>query len=153
MAAVRQNCSQAQLEALGRYQAKHRDELRRKARERMARRRRVISQSEELSAQHRLQARENSTRYRDENHAMLAHKQWLRRARQAIAKEGYITWHARYKRCHSHTPPVENPDREPTPEPPMPPLEVGDWDREHDQARGGPRSRRRRAQGATSRGV
>ncbi|KAJ6475964.1 hypothetical protein C8R47DRAFT_1075808 [Mycena vitilis] len=85
------------------------EELRRKSREGMARRRARLSPEEAL--QYRNTAREDGARYRAENREMLAQRAFIRRAsprraltyharREAIARIGYDAWSAKYKQRH-----------------------------------------------------
>ncbi|KAJ7612026.1 hypothetical protein DFH06DRAFT_1147380 [Mycena polygramma] len=90
--------SVAKREAQARYRERNRDELRRKAREGMARRRARLSPEEAL--QYRITAREDGARYRAENQAMLAQRAFVRRARESIARVGYEAWSAKYRKRH-----------------------------------------------------
>ncbi|KAJ7613282.1 hypothetical protein DFH06DRAFT_1146938 [Mycena polygramma] len=88
----------AKREAQARYRARNKEELRRKCREDMARRR--ATRTPEETAEYRAIARAEGARYRAENQAMLAHRARLRRARISIAKLGYEEWSARYTKRH-----------------------------------------------------
>ncbi|KAJ6450561.1 hypothetical protein C8R47DRAFT_1230216 [Mycena vitilis] len=88
----------AKREAQARYRARNKDELRRKCREDMARRR--ATRTPEETAEYRAIARAEGARYRAENQAMLAHRARLRRARKSIAKLGYEKWSAMYTKRH-----------------------------------------------------
>ncbi|KAJ7668728.1 hypothetical protein DFH06DRAFT_1126172 [Mycena polygramma] len=97
--------SAAKREAQARYRERNRDELRRKAREGMARRRARLSPEEAL--QYRITAREDGARYRAENQAMLAqrafpqpHTQICHARRESIARLGYEAWSAKYRKRH-----------------------------------------------------
>ncbi|KAJ7841660.1 hypothetical protein B0H13DRAFT_2365619 [Mycena leptocephala] len=90
--------SKAKREAQARYRARNKDELRRKAREAMAQRRAKLSPAETI--EYRMTAREDAARYRADNHALLAQKALVGRARDSIAKIGYEEWSAKYKLRH-----------------------------------------------------
>ncbi|KAJ6577883.1 hypothetical protein B0H19DRAFT_1253188 [Mycena capillaripes] len=77
---------------------RNQEELRRKAREGMARRRAQLSPDETIK--YRMTARKDGARYRAENQAMLAEKALVRRARLAIAKDGYEAWTEKYQKRH-----------------------------------------------------
>ncbi|KAJ7840707.1 hypothetical protein B0H14DRAFT_2587295 [Mycena olivaceomarginata] len=88
-------------EAQARYRARNQEDLRRKAREGMARLRAQLQQSETNTSQARKTAREEAARYRSKNRALLAQKALVRRARNAIDRMGYEQWAAKYKKRHS----------------------------------------------------
>ncbi|KAJ7633767.1 hypothetical protein DFH06DRAFT_1139691 [Mycena polygramma] len=111
--------SEAQRQAEARYREKNGEELRRKARERMAARRAKIAATEE----YRAQAWDNSARFRAENGPELRRKARQRRAKVSIAKIGYDAWLEGYEQRHPPVPeveadpePVAEPDAEPEPE-------------------------------------
>ncbi|KAJ7659046.1 hypothetical protein DFH06DRAFT_1194940 [Mycena polygramma] len=89
-------------EAQARYRERNKEELRRKAREAMARRR--AQRSPEESIAHRAAAREDSARYRTEHRAALAERALVYRARKSIAKIGYAAWVAKYQERHRNQP-------------------------------------------------
>ncbi|KAJ7629275.1 hypothetical protein DFH06DRAFT_1141267 [Mycena polygramma] len=122
--------SVAKREAQARYRERNRDELCRKAREGMARRRARLTPDEAL--QYRITAREDGARYRAENQAMLAQRAFVRRARESIARVGYEAWSAKYRKRHERpipavleaefgAPPPPN-----TPEAPFAPSETSE---------------------------
>ncbi|KAJ7773778.1 hypothetical protein B0H14DRAFT_2632100 [Mycena olivaceomarginata] len=86
-------------EAQARYRARNQEELQRKAREAMARRRALLQQSDTNQA--RYAAREEAARYRAKNRDILAQKARVRRARNSIDKIGYEKWVAKYRKRHS----------------------------------------------------
>ncbi|KAJ7800661.1 hypothetical protein B0H14DRAFT_2616018 [Mycena olivaceomarginata] len=86
-------------EAQARYRARNQEELRRKAREAMARRRALLQQSDTNQAHYA--AREEAARYRAKNRDILAQKARVRRARNSIDKIGYEKWVAKYRKRHS----------------------------------------------------
>ncbi|KAJ7657847.1 hypothetical protein DFH06DRAFT_1327904 [Mycena polygramma] len=96
--------SEAKREAQARYRARHKEELRRKARESMARLRANLSPHQ--LAQYQKTAREDGARYRAENRAMLAQKEVVRRARKSIPRIGYDEWCAKYEKRHKRPVPV-----------------------------------------------
>ncbi|KAJ6491326.1 hypothetical protein C8R47DRAFT_1070875 [Mycena vitilis] len=83
---------------------RNREELRRKARESMARLRAELSPNE--LAQYKMTAREDNIRYRAENRALLAHRAVVGRARKSIAKIGYDAWAAKYRKRTKRAPPL-----------------------------------------------
>ncbi|KAJ6517166.1 hypothetical protein C8R47DRAFT_1205408 [Mycena vitilis] len=95
---------EAKREAQARYRARHKEELRRKARESMARLRANLSPHD--CAQYRKTAREDGGRYRADNRALLAQKDVLRRARKSIPRIGYDEWCAKYEKRHKRPVPV-----------------------------------------------
>ncbi|KAJ7855808.1 hypothetical protein B0H13DRAFT_2357648 [Mycena leptocephala] len=76
----------------------NKEELRRKAREAMARRQAQLTPAEVI--EYRMTAREDAARYRADNNALLAQKALVCRARRSIAKNGYEEWCAKYKKHH-----------------------------------------------------
>ncbi|KAJ7638023.1 hypothetical protein DFH06DRAFT_1138666 [Mycena polygramma] len=88
--------SAARRESQARYRERNREELRRKARESMARLRAELSPHD--LAQYKITAREDNTRYRADNRVLLAHRAVVRRARKSIAKIGYDAWAAKYQK-------------------------------------------------------
>ncbi|KAJ6467056.1 hypothetical protein C8R47DRAFT_1078773 [Mycena vitilis] len=106
---------EAKREAQARYRARqldsdassldrHKEELRRKARESMARLRANLSPHD--CARYRKTAREDGARYRADNRALLAQKEVLRRARKSIPRIGYDEWCAKYEKRHKRPVPV-----------------------------------------------
>ncbi|KAJ7902432.1 hypothetical protein B0H13DRAFT_2335596 [Mycena leptocephala] len=77
---------------------RNKEELRRKAREAMARRRAQLTPAEVI--EYRMTAREDAARYQADNNALLAQKALVCRARRSIAKNGYEEWCAKYKKRH-----------------------------------------------------
>ncbi|KAJ6517938.1 hypothetical protein C8R47DRAFT_1205035 [Mycena vitilis] len=73
------------------------EELRRKARERMARRRQMMRQSHEAQADYQAKAREHSAHFRAEHGPELRLKARQRRAKASIAKIGYDAWFEKYR--------------------------------------------------------
>ncbi|KAJ6453224.1 hypothetical protein C8R47DRAFT_1083523 [Mycena vitilis] len=98
---------EAQCDAEARYRDKNAEELRRKARERMARRRARLCQSEEAVAQRREQARAHSARFRAEHGPELRRKARQRRAKVSIAKIGYDSWFEGYRRRNPLDPDID----------------------------------------------
>ncbi|KAJ7185941.1 hypothetical protein C8R46DRAFT_1208045 [Mycena filopes] len=99
--------SEAQRAASSRYRERNKLELLRKARERMAKRRAKLKESEEAWAAYTAKAREESARYRQLNADALAMNQASRRAKASIAKHGLAAWEERYKKRHPRPPQAE----------------------------------------------
>ncbi|KAJ6505913.1 hypothetical protein C8R47DRAFT_1209852 [Mycena vitilis] len=91
--------SAARRESQARYRERNREELRRKARESMARLRAELSPNE--LAQYKMTAREDNIRYRAENRALLAH-----RAGGGARQIGYDAWAAKYRKRTKRAPPL-----------------------------------------------
>ncbi|KAJ7911688.1 hypothetical protein B0H13DRAFT_1875526 [Mycena leptocephala] len=102
-------CSDAQLQALARYHEKNRDELLRKARERM-----------ELQEEYQSKARKDSARFREAHGAILRLKAVVRRDKASIAKIGYDKWYDGYRKRHPSPLPTPLPDDVPSPDDPQP---------------------------------
>ncbi|KAJ7017232.1 hypothetical protein C8F04DRAFT_1200820 [Mycena alexandri] len=100
--------SEAQRAATARYRERNKVELKRKARERMAKRRAELKKSEEAWAAYSAKAREAAARYRAVNAKSLAVDQAARRSKRSIEKRGFTAWHQDYlkrnpRQPHSHS--------------------------------------------------
>ncbi|KAJ6514837.1 hypothetical protein C8R47DRAFT_1063623 [Mycena vitilis] len=113
--------SDAQRESHERYRERNAEELRRKARERMARRRAMLRVSTEAQAEYGAKALEYSARFRAEHGPELRHKARQRRAKVSIAKIGYDAWFAGYRERHPLQPDTEEAETHHDPEPDVDP--------------------------------
>ncbi|KAJ7025059.1 hypothetical protein C8F04DRAFT_1269666 [Mycena alexandri] len=102
--------SDAQRAASSRYRERNKAELRRKARERMAKRRLELRKSEEAWSSYSAKAREDSARYRALHAEELAANQASYRAKLSIAKRGFSAWHDGYLKRHPRQPRPEDED-------------------------------------------
>ncbi|KAJ7153783.1 hypothetical protein C8R46DRAFT_1228073 [Mycena filopes] len=130
--------SDAQRASSSRYRERNKEELRRKARERMAKRRAKLKESEEAWSAYTAKAREESARYRKLNARDLALNQATRRAKSSMEKHGFKAWHAGYLKRHPRPPQVEEdlpewPEGEPrqaAPDRPPPPPASASYEEE-----------------------
>ncbi|KAJ7020588.1 hypothetical protein C8F04DRAFT_1196497 [Mycena alexandri] len=106
--------SAAQRAASSRYRERNKAELQRKARERMARRRARLKESDETWSAYTAKARENAARYRAQHAEELAESQRVYRGRRSIAKHGLAAWHRHYLK--RHPPPPQPAEEEELPE-------------------------------------
>ncbi|KAJ7026647.1 hypothetical protein C8F04DRAFT_1267868 [Mycena alexandri] len=102
--------SEAQRAATARYRERNKVELKRKARERMAKRRTELKKSEEAWAAYSAKAREDAARYRAVNAKSLAVDQAARRAKRSIEKRGFTAWHQDYLKRNPRQPHVMEED-------------------------------------------
>ncbi|KAJ7050214.1 hypothetical protein C8F01DRAFT_1092595 [Mycena amicta] len=86
--------------ASARYREKHKEEVRAKARERMARRRAETTDDQESKEQARRQAQERSRLYRERHACEIAERKREARARAFIERYGADTWVAREAQRH-----------------------------------------------------
>ncbi|KAJ7026232.1 hypothetical protein C8F04DRAFT_1268408 [Mycena alexandri] len=92
---MRAKPSDAQRAAGSRYRERNKDDLRRKARERMARRRAELKTSEDAWAEYTARARKDAARYRAQHAAELAEK-----PAGLSQPRGFDAWHASYLKRH-----------------------------------------------------